>query len=124
MACESNAFRTLKKQESFSKNHVDAAIMWYAERMDENPSLLEVAKATGVSLAHLRRLFHEVLQTSPKNILDQLRFQRAMQLMSDINMKLETISERCGFGSASAFSRAFKIKFGCSPESWRSSELS
>lgn len=123
MACESNAYRMLKSQEVFSKKRVDAAILWYAERIEESPGLLEVARAAGVSSAHLRRLFQEVLQTSPKNIMDQLRFQRAMQLMSDANMKLEIISEKCGFSSASAFSRAFKIKFGCSPESWRHSGL-
>lgn len=124
MACESTAYRTSKLQESFAKKRVDAAILWYAERIEESPELPEIARATGISTAHLRRLFHEVLQTSPKNIMDQIRFQRALQLMSDANIKLETISEKCGFGSASAFSRAFKIKFGCPPESWRHSELS
>lgn len=119
LVCEDNTSRTRQAGENSAQKRVDAALQWFSARMEENPGLPEIARATGSSPAHLRRLFHEVLDTSPKHILDQMRFQRAMQLMSDVEMKLETISERCGFGSASAFSRAFKDKFGCSPESWR-----
>jgi AraC-like DNA-binding protein len=54
--------------------------------------------------------------------MDQLRFQRAMQLMSDPAMKLEHVGYRCGFTSASVFSRAFKAKYGCSPQAWRPAE--
>jgi AraC family transcriptional regulator len=104
---------------SHHQDRVNAAIQWYAERMETNPSFQDIAAAAAVSPAHLRRLFHEVLQASPNQIMDQLRFQRAMQLMADPGVKLEEVSYRCGFSCASAFSRAFKIKFGCSPQSWR-----
>ena len=103
---------------SYHQSRVNAAILWYAERMEENPAFPEMARAAGVSTAHLRRLFHQVLHASPNQIMDQMRFQRAMQLMSDPAMKLESVSDRCGFGSASAFSRAFKSQFGSSPQSW------
>lgn len=106
-----------------SEKKVSAAIEWFSQRIPQNPGLGQVAAATGMSPSNLRRIFHEVLQASPKNIFDQLRFQRAMQLMSDPAVKLETVGELCGFGSASSFSRAFKIKFGCSPEMWRSAQI-
>ncbi len=51
--------------------------------------------------------------------LDQLRFQRATQLMSAPAVKLSAVGEAFGFGSPSTFSRAFKAKFGVSPETWR-----
>jgi two-component system response regulator YesN len=51
--------------------------------------------------------------------MDQLRFERARQLMSDPEIKLEEVAERCGYQSASAFSRAFKTMFGCGPSAWR-----
>ncbi|MEI6491355.1 MAG: helix-turn-helix transcriptional regulator [Verrucomicrobiota bacterium] len=110
-------------RQSYPQSRVNAAILWYSERMEQNPAFPQVALAVGVSTAHLRRLFHEVLQASPNQIMDQLRFQRAMQLMSDPEIKLEEVGSRCGFGSASAFSRAFKTKFGASPQSWRPAEL-
>lgn len=101
------------------RNRVNHALKWYSDNIERNPSLPQMAHATGMSTAHMRRLFHEVLQISPKQIMDQLRFQRATQLMSDPSVKLEAVGEACGFSSASSFSRAFKNKFGCSPDSWR-----
>jgi len=98
---------------------VGEALRWYVERMEQNPSQAEVARAVHVSPSHLRRLFHEVLQAAPKQTFDQLRFQRALQLMADPGMKLAAVGEACGFESQSAFSRAFKAKFGCAPDGWR-----
>jgi len=98
---------------------IETSLRWFSENMKHDPNLERVAQAAGVSSAHLRRLFHRTFQTSPKHLFDQLRFQRAMHLMADPAMKLESVSEQCGFGSASAFSRAFRNKFGCSPNTWR-----
>jgi AraC family transcriptional regulator len=98
---------------------VGEALRWFAERIHENPSQENVARAVNVSPAHLRRLFHEVLKNPPKRAFDQLRFQHAIELMSDPALKLSAVSAACGFESQSAFSRAFKAKFGCAPEIWR-----
>lgn len=98
---------------------VGEALSWFSERIPDNPSQEDVASAVNVSPAHLRRLFHQVLQTPPKRAFDELRFQRAVELMSDPAVKLSTVSVACGFESQSAFSRAFKAKFGRAPESWR-----
>jgi AraC-like DNA-binding protein len=120
IACE-----TLQSEDGdndYNESRVNAAIVWYAKRMGQNPAFPEMAQAVGVSTAHLRRLFHQVLHASPNRIMDQMRFQRAMQLMSDPAMKLDSVAEQCGFGSASAFSRAFKTKFGCSPQVWRQAD--
>lgn len=103
-----------------NRERVDRALNWFNLNMQFNPSLEEVAAAAGSSPAHLRRLFHEVMQDAPKKVFDQLRFQRAIHLMTDHAAKLESVSEACGFQSASAFSRAFKNKFGCPPNEWRS----
>lgn len=105
-----------------ASQRVEAALLWYLNRMKENPSLEEVARAVGSSPANLRRGFLRVMNASPKAIFDQSRMQRAMQLLTGHEVKIEVISEACGFGSASAFSRAFKQKTGLAPEVWRSGE--
>ena len=98
---------------------VQKALDWFAGHLETNPGLDEVARAAGSSSSHLRRHFHEVLEAPPKKIFDQIRFHRAMQMMADPDMKLSTVCEACGFESPSAFSRAFKAKFGVSPDHWR-----
>ena len=105
--------------EDAARFRVQKALDWFSEHLPSNPSLDEVARAAGSSGSHLRRHFHEVLEASPKKIFDQLRFHRAMELMADPDMKLSTVCEACGFESASAFSRAFKKKYGVSPDRWR-----
>lgn len=110
--------------EDAARTRVQKALDWFSANLQANPSLDEVAQSAGSSASHLRRHFHEVLEASPKKIFDQLRFHRAMQMMADPDMKLSTVCEACGFESASAFSRAFKTKFGVSPDHWRGRKTS
>jgi len=107
------------KADDTGSRRVQKAMEWFSSHMESNPSLSEVAQAAGSSPSHLRRHFHEIMQASPKKIFDQLRFQRATQLMTDSEVKLSIVSAACGFGSQSAFSRAFKAKFGIPPEQWK-----
>jgi AraC-like DNA-binding protein len=118
MALECDHIAQETPNKSLSKP-LEKSLHWFSDNMSVVPSLERIAQEAGVSPAHLRRLFHRTFQTSPKQFFDQLRFQRAMQLMADPEVKLESISEQCGFESASAFSRAFRNKFGCSPTTWR-----
>lgn len=108
--------RTRKR---LSIDRVNSILAWFGERLPENPNLNDIAQANHISSAHLRRLFHEVLQNSPKEMFDQLRFLRAFHLMADPDVKLSSVSEACGFQDPSSFSRAFKKKFGCPPAMWR-----
>jgi AraC-like DNA-binding protein len=108
-----------RREEDAASKKVNQALAWFNAHMEENPGMETLARAVAVSCSHLRRLFHDVLQASPKQMLDQMRFQRAQQLMAEPGVKLSAVGEACGFGSPSAFSRAFKAKFGVSPERWR-----
>ena len=101
---------------------VQEALSWFSGNMRENPGLEDVARAAHVSPAHLRRLFHESLQNAPKEVFDQIRFQRAMQLLTDTDKSVGEISLACGYEEQSSFTRAFKRRFGCSPRALRSGE--
>ncbi|MCC5840294.1 MAG: helix-turn-helix transcriptional regulator [Opitutales bacterium] len=98
---------------------VKRALLWYGDHLSRSPGLDEVGRAVGASPAHLRRLFHKSLGCAPKVALQRLQFQRALDEMSRTTDGLEAIAERCGFGSASAFSRAFKERMGYAPRTWR-----
>lgn len=110
---------TLDRSEGNAADRVNAVIAWFGRNLSSNPGLECAARANGMSASHLRRLFHQILRTSPKEVFDQLRFQKALRLMADRKAKLAAISEACGFGDPSSFSRAFKAKFGLSPAKWR-----
>lgn len=101
---------------------VDRAIAWFRQHLRDGVGVDDVARAVEVSPSHLRRLFHEVFNNCPKTMFEQLRMQLAADLLADLETPIEMIAERVGYGSASAFSRAFsQWTGGTSPRAWRGS---
>lgn len=109
----------LSPMADFGENKVAEALAWYEANLASGPTIKEVAHAVYLSATHLRRLFQKVRGISPQTAFTRVQFERAKWLMRDLAMPFERISEVCGFGSASAFSRAFKAEFGSSPREYR-----
>lgn len=63
-----------------------------------------------------RRLAAEGTRYS--ELLAEVRFERAQELMRLDNVRFEDIAQRLGFADASAFSRAFKAWTGFAPRDW------
>ncbi|MGE9291725.1 MAG: helix-turn-helix transcriptional regulator [Puniceicoccales bacterium] len=108
-----------EEPENRIRDKVQKALSWYNDNMESNPGLPAIAAACHSSPANLRRFFHKTLQAAPKEVFDQLRYQRAMQLLTETTLPLSSIAEQCGFQEQSAFSRAFKHHFQCSPSDLR-----
>jgi len=98
---------------------VDAALAWYVEHLMEAPTIDQVAAQMHSSASHLRKMFMLTRQESPLSAFKKVRMQRAMELLSESNIKLETIAGHCGYVAASDFCRAFRNEFGISPSDWR-----
>ncbi|MCU0794077.1 MAG: AraC family transcriptional regulator [Opitutaceae bacterium] len=98
---------------------VERALHWFEENLAESPDVADVARAVGVSAAHLRRLFAEAGRPSPRAELARLRMAAARRCLLE-GWKLERVAAFLGFSEASAFSRAFAAECGCSPRAWRS----
>ncbi len=97
------------------QKRVAYALKWFGTRIAANPSLEDIAHAVNSSTAQLRRDFHAALHMSPKETFDDMRFKTALDHLQQGEDSIEVVAEKCGFGSISAFSRAFKAKFGQSP---------
>ena len=104
------------------RRQVDAAMTWFRGHLSEAPTQVDVAEAINCSPAHLRRLFHRVLGASPRDVLEQIRFQVACELLSDTTLSLDAVALQCGLGSASAFSRAFSKRLLIAPSEWRAAQ--
>jgi len=104
---------------NFAESKVAEALGWYEANLLKNPTAADVAKAVHVSPTHLRRLFHKIRGNSPQSVFTHVQFERVKWLMRDPSMTLHRISENSGFGSSSAFSRAFKLEFGVPPKKYR-----
>lgn len=104
---------------NYGESKVTEAIGWYEANLTKSPNIADVADAIHISPTHLRRLFHKIRGESPQAAFTRIQFERAKWLMREPGMTFERIAENAGFGSSSAFSRAFKAEFHLSPRSYR-----
>jgi AraC-like DNA-binding protein len=79
----------------------------------------EVASKAGLSEAEFSRMLRRVTGRSFSEHLLKLRIDQACSLLRSSGLTLEEISGRCGFESASYFSRRFRQETGISPSQYR-----
>lgn len=123
IALEGMPFESTETKADRAIRKVEASLTWYIEHITHQPSLDQVAEAVHVSVSHLRRLFWQARKESPQKAFARLRVQRAVELLSHSDLKLNMIAARCGFSSSSDFCRVFKHLQGISPDAWRKKQL-
>jgi AraC family transcriptional regulator len=110
--------------ESANRTAYDARmhrVLEHIERkLDEPLDLAALAEVANFSPFHFHRLF---AAWTGELVGDYVRRRRlevaALRLVAQPATAILYIALTVGFGSAEAFARAFKQRFGCSPTSWR-----
>jgi AraC-like DNA-binding protein len=113
------ALRQLSPQSKQTSDHYFAAATAFIERHLDDPSLStsEIADALNLSQRHLSRVF-AARDTTIAQHVQQLRLDRARVLLMSSegrHMTAAEVGRRCGFSSASHFSRVFRSHFGITP---------
>jgi transcriptional regulator GlxA family with amidase domain len=81
-------------------------------------SLDQLASRVSVSARHLRRMFHDELSTTPARFVESVRIDAAKRLLIAGN-SVSVAARESGFGSAESLRRAFALRVGVSPSSYR-----
>lgn len=97
------------------------------EFMDRNlAGSVDLAAAASVahfSPYHFHRVFAAWVGETPGDYLRRRRLEvGAMRLVTQPRSAVLDVALAVGFGSAEAFARAFRDRFGCSPSEWRRSQ--
>jgi AraC-like DNA-binding protein len=79
----------------------------------------EVARAAGISTAHLHALFQQWLGQTPGRKLSEIRLACARERLIGSAEPIVEIALAVGFSEQSAFTRAFRRRFGESPAAYR-----
>jgi AraC-like DNA-binding protein len=79
----------------------------------------EMARQIGTSPTRFARLSRRCLNLKPKELVTQLRLQRAADLLAGTTLKLDAIAQMTGYCSAFALSDAFLKRFGERPSQFR-----
>ncbi len=80
-----------------------------------------VAKAVGLSPSWLSAKFKEEVGMGITEYLNNIRIQKARELLQDSDAMIYEISEQCGFASSQYFSTMFKQLTGKTPNEFRRS---
>jgi AraC-like DNA-binding protein len=118
----------MQLQKDASRNYVSGkttdtvrtALRYISEQYtDPELRIPQIASHCGLSEVYLRRLFDRVLGTSPSSYILELRLQRAKSLIGANLYSMQQVAALSGFSDYTYFSRAFKKKFGASPQEYR-----
>ena len=107
---------------SRSQTHVDMinrARLVIRNSLESSLTIQKVAEDMGVSYSNFRKLFKEHTGLSPATYQQDLRIQRAKELLSTTNMSIKEIAYRLNFESPDYFSAKFKQKTGRKPSDLR-----
>jgi len=92
-------------------------------RLEEIPTLDELAAAAGMSRFQLSRMFRQVIGVSLRQYVRDLRLKRACQLLAARNVSITEIALQCGFYDSSHFQKAFRSHFGVTPTQFRQDSM-
>ncbi|MBL8151981.1 MAG: helix-turn-helix transcriptional regulator [Blastocatellia bacterium] len=107
----------LYKRISIAKQYIEA-------NLDRPINLEDIATTACLSPYHFLRTFKSVFGLSPHQYLLQLRLQRAEKFLTTGSHSLTQVALNCGFTDLSAFSKAFKKRYGIAPSSIHSKHSS
>ena len=91
-----------------TRQYLDEQELW-------NIDMAQLSREIGYSREHITRSFLDAYNTTPKQYIQTKRMNAALEYLLR-GERIGDISEKIGYQSAYAFSKAFKKHFGLSPE--------
>ncbi|WP_105431839.1 AraC family transcriptional regulator [Neorhizobium sp. T6_25] len=82
-------------------------------------TLAELASEACMSEFHLLRCFAEAFGVPPSRYLEQLRIERARELLVSSRLSVKVVADRAGYTNFSAFCRSFRRATGTTPRMFR-----
>lgn len=99
-----------------TNDNLKNAILYLRMNYHLNISITDVAGYSGIGERYLHKLFVKHLDISPLDYLNQIRLNKATELLKNTELSIKEVCFKCGFKSPQYFSRVFKTQFGISPK--------
>jgi len=100
-------------------NLVDAGVALMRQNLEEPLSIPALARRLGCTQRTLESRFQQRLNASPRKFYQRLRLQAARRMVTGTGSSIAEIALRCGYGDASAMTRAYRLEFGHAPTATR-----
>ena len=109
----------LKSRNQEHVNMINRAQLRIRESLESSLTIQQVAEEMGVSYSNFRKLFKEHTGLSPAVYRQDLRLQRAKELLTTTDLSIKEIAYRLNFESPDYFSSKFRVKTGRKPSDLR-----
>lgn len=100
-------------------DHVTRARVLMHENIESNVTVQDISEAVGVGYSSFRKNFKKYTGLSPASYFQDLRLQRAKDLLCMTNLSIKEIAYRLNFESPDYFSAQFRKKTGKRPSDFR-----
>ncbi|MBQ9481162.1 MAG: helix-turn-helix transcriptional regulator [Clostridia bacterium] len=90
-----------------------------ADSYNEKIYLSDLSLQMGMSPTHMRKVFHQVNNISPREFLINSRIERAKYYLEEGKLTISEIGTEIGYPNVNYFSRIFKKKTNMSPSEYR-----
>ena len=90
-----------------------------ANCFNSNLNITNILNERDISEVHFRRLFKKIYGYSPIKFVQNIRINKAKQLLIDDNLPINQIALKCGYDDTFYFSRIFKQVTGLTPREYR-----
>jgi AraC-like DNA-binding protein len=97
----------------------EECVIFIESHPNNNITVDELSDRFEVNRTTLFRAFKLFGNLSPKEYIDQRRFEKAKQLLKNSNMPISQIAQACGFSKHHYFSNAFRKRFKITPGEYR-----
>jgi len=94
-------------------------ISYIEEHIEEPVSLKALAEQEALSPDYLSHLFREQFGISFQEYVSNMRFEHALQMISDESLSITDISISCGFSALKYMNQQFLKHYGCSAQEFR-----
>lgn len=98
---------------------VQKAIEKIKEKIEDTPTLSELASISGLSRTYFSNIFKETTGIKLQEFITQTRLEKAKNLLIDFEQKIKEVAFKTGFKDPNYFCRTFKRKIGLTPTHWR-----
>lgn len=102
-------------------NMIIENVLLYIEEHLERPdfSIRTISAHFGMTESAFSHMFKRQLKRNFISYINELKIQRAQQLLMDTNLTVEEVALQLGYSTSSNFSRMFKTAVNCTPSQYR-----
>lgn len=112
---------SVSKNQGLSSSIVDASIKYMQVNLGKPITVSSLCAELNVSRSYFSTLFESVMKQPPYRYLQNLRLQRATELLlQDPDLRIYEVAEKVGFSSTAQFCKNFYKVCHCTPTQFRS----